>query len=117
MSVAKNFNPDYEYSFWFWLPKLKWILEMLALVIDYEFMDGEINGMKLSLNTTNNENPSKWSGGLHYGNKGTMYINLALGNENRDIIYISITSNAIFAEQIKFIDLLQCTYDGFYKNR
>jgi hypothetical protein len=113
-SLDKNFNPDYEYSFWFWQPKLQWILEMLALVIDYTFVNGEIDGIRLSLNDTNNEEPKKWSSGLYYGNKGSMYISMALEAENRDMVNILIASNQIFEEQIIFIDLLQSTYNGFY---
>lgn len=45
---------------------------MLALIMDYAFTDGEIEEMLLSLAGTNDEDGSKWSGGLHYGNKGTM---------------------------------------------
>jgi hypothetical protein len=117
MTKEKTFNPDYEHSFWFWKTKFSWILEMLALVMDYDFTDGEVDGMLLSLNNTNDEDKSKWSSGLHYGNKGTMYINMALDAENRDIVHISISANTKFKAQIEFIDLLQCTYEGFHKYR
>jgi hypothetical protein len=117
MSVEKTFNPDYEYSFWFHKSKFEWILEMLVLLIDYKFSDGEIEGMLLSLANTNDEVGSKWSGGLHYGNKGTMYINMALDAEDKDIVHISISSSIKFQSQIEFIDLLQCTYEGFHKYR
>jgi hypothetical protein len=115
--LDKIFNTDFEYSFWFYKPKFEWILEMLALIIDYEFADGEIEGMKLSLVNTNNNNASKWIGGLHYGNKGTFYINMALDAENRDIVSISISTMKLFQPQLEFIDKLQCTYEGFHKYR
>jgi hypothetical protein len=116
-STDKTFKTDYEYAFWFYKSKLEWILEMLALVIDYKFADGEIEGMKLALETTNSEDPSKWSGGLHYGKSGTFYINMALDAENRDIVSISISTLKKFKAQIEFIDKLQCTYEGFHKFR
>lgn len=114
MSIEKTFNPDYDYSFWFWKTKFKWILEMLGLAMDYNYSEGEIDGMEISLRNTNNEDGSKWSGGLHYGNKGTMYINMALDNEDRDKVFIQITSSKKLQAQIEFIDLLQCTYQSFY---
>jgi hypothetical protein len=115
--IEKTFNPDYDYSFWFYKPKFEWIMEMLDLVMDYKFSDGEVEGMLLSLANTNDVDKSKWSGGLHYGNKGTIYINMALDAEDRDIVRISISTNTKFKAQIEFIDLLQCTYEGFHKYR
>jgi hypothetical protein len=117
MSTDKTFNTDYEYSFWFYKSKLVWILEMLSLVIDYECADGEIDGMKLALEKTNNQDPSQWCGGLYYGNNGTFYINMALDIENKDIVSISISTMEKFQAQIEFIDKLQCTYEGFHKFR
>jgi hypothetical protein len=90
---------------------------MLALIMDYKFTDGEVDGMIISLANTNDEDGSKWSGGLHYGKKGTMYINMALDAEDKDIVHISISSTVKFQPQIEFIDLLQCTYEGFHKYR
>jgi hypothetical protein len=115
--MEKTFNSDYDYSFWFWKTKFEWIMEMLSLVIDYDFADGEIEGMKINLANTNDTDGSKWSGGLHYGNKGTMHINMTLDKENRDMVHISITTNTKFKAQIEFIDLLQCTFEGFHKYR
>jgi hypothetical protein len=117
MSIEKTFNPDYEYSFWFYKPKFEWIMEMLGLVMDYKFSDGEVEGMLISLANTNYEDKSKWSGGLHYGIKGIMYINMALDGEAKDIVHISISSTVKLQPQIEFIDLLQCTYEGFHKYR
>jgi hypothetical protein len=114
-STDKTFNTDYEYSFWFYKSKFEWIVEMLALVIDYEFADGEMEGMLISLANTNNEDASKWSGGLHYGNKGTLYINMALDADDKEILHISISTMQKFESQLEFIDLLQCTYEGFHK--
>jgi hypothetical protein len=117
MSVEKTFNPDYEYSFWFRKSKFEWILEMLALIIDYKFTDGEVDGMLISLTNTNDEDGDQWNGGLHYGKKGTMYITMALDTEDKNIVHISISSTVKFQPQIEFIDLLQCTYEGFHKYR
>jgi hypothetical protein len=116
-NIAKSFNTDYEYSFWFYKSKFEWILEMLALVIDYDFTEGELEGMLNDLSQPRNDDPSKWSGGLHYGESGSMYINMALDAENRDIVNISISTMKIFQPQIEFIDKLQCTYEGFHKYR
>jgi hypothetical protein len=81
VSTSKKFNTDYEYSFWFYKSKFDWILEMLGLLIDYKFADGELEGMLADLSQTTNNDPSKWSGGLHYGNSGSLmraFINLEL---------------------------------------
>jgi hypothetical protein len=43
---------------------------MLAFIMDYNFTDGEVDGMIISRTNTNDEDGSKWSGGLHYGKKG-----------------------------------------------
>ena len=117
MAIEKTFNPDYDYSFWFHKPKFLWIMEMLALLTDYDFAIGEIDSMLLSLENTNDTDASKWSGGLHYGNKGTMYINMALDAENRDMVHISITTKKEFQTRLEFIDLLQCSFEGFHKFR
>lgn len=114
MPIEKTFNPDFEYSFWFWKSKFNWILEMIAMVIEYEFTDGELEGMLLDLQHTNNEDGSKWSGGLHYGKNGTMYINMALDADDRDKVSISITTKQRFQSNLEFIDHLQCKYNGFY---
>ncbi len=37
-----QFNPQAEHSFWFWRNKFNMVFEMLALLIDYEFTDGEM---------------------------------------------------------------------------
>lgn len=66
----KQFNPDFEYSFWFYRHKFSMIVEMIALLIDYDLMDGELEGMEADLAETNHEKLAKWSGGLHYGKKG-----------------------------------------------
>jgi hypothetical protein len=92
-------------------------MEMLDLVMDYKFSDEEVEGMLISLANTNDEDKSKWSGGLYYGNKGTLYINMALDVEDKDMVHFSISSTVKFQPQIEFIDLLQCTYEGFHKYR
>ncbi len=112
-SKSKQFNPDFEYSFWFWRPKINIVLEMLALLIDYDFMDGEIEGILLELNETDSENPSKWSGGLHYGKKDVIYLKLAQNIENKDIIHCFIATHKILKERIEFIDLMQEHYKRF----
>jgi hypothetical protein len=114
-TTEKTFNPDYEYSFWFFKHKYIWVIEMLGLVIDYEFADGELDGMYLSLDDTNDEDKSKWSGGLHYGNKGTLYISSALDAEDRDIVHILISANEKLKPKIEFVDLLQCKYKSAVK--
>jgi hypothetical protein len=115
--TEKTFNPDYNYTFWFRKSKLDWILNMLGLIIDYAFEKDEINGIMLSLANTNDQDGSKWSGGLHYGNKGTMYITMALDNEDKDIIHMTISTAKKFQSNIEFADLLQCTYEGFHQYR
>ncbi len=117
MSIEKTFKPDNEYSFWFYKHKFHWILEMLDLVIEYGFSKGELEGMLLSLTATNNEVASKWEGGLHYGQKGTMFLNMALDSENKDIVHLSISTSQKFKSQIELIDLIQCKYEGFTKFR
>jgi hypothetical protein len=52
--------------------------------------------MLMSLTNTNHEDGSKWSDGLHYGKKRTMYINMALDAEDKDIVHISISSTVKF---------------------
>jgi hypothetical protein len=111
----KQFNPDYEYRFWFWKHKLNMVLDMLALLIEYDFMDGEQEGMELELAKTNSEIPSAWIGGLHYGKKNVLYIKLAQDAENQDIIHIFIATHKELKERIEFIDVLQEHYKWFQK--
>jgi DNA-dependent RNA polymerase auxiliary subunit epsilon len=115
MSKSKLFHCDYEYSFWFFKTKFEWILEMIGLMVDYPFAEEELIGMELSLADTKDEDPNKWSGGLYYGNTGSLYINMALDTENRDLVHIRISTTKQFQAQIEFIDKLQCNYEGFHK--
>jgi hypothetical protein len=65
-----NFNPNTDYSFWFWRHKLPMVFEFLGLLIEYDFADGEIEGNILSLEGTNDEIDESWfSAGLHCGKK------------------------------------------------
>jgi hypothetical protein len=59
VSTSKTFNTDYEYSFWFYKSKFEWILEMLALLIDYEFAEGDSDGLLFDLSQTDSDDPSK----------------------------------------------------------
>jgi hypothetical protein len=111
----KQFNPDYEYSFWFWRHKFTMVVEMIALLIDYDLMDGEIEGMELDLVGTNDEKLDKWTGGLHYGKKDVVYMKFAQDIENKDIIHVFISTHKELKERIEFIDLLQAQYKWFQK--
>jgi hypothetical protein len=111
----KQFNPDYEYSFWFWRHKFTMVVEMIALLIDYDLMDGEIEGMEIDLVGTNDEKLDKWTGGLHYGKKDVVYMKFAQDTENKDIIHAFISTHKELKERIEFIDLLQAQYKWFQK--
>jgi hypothetical protein len=109
----KQFNPDFEYSFWFYRYKFTMVVELLGLLIDYDFMDGEIEDMALDLEGTNDEKRNKWSGGLHYGKKDVIYMKFAQDAENKDIIHIFISTHKELKERIEFIDLIQEHYKWF----
>jgi hypothetical protein len=111
----KQFNPDYEYSFWFYRHKFSMVVEMIALLIDYDLADGEIEGMALDLVGTNNEKIDKWSGGLHYGKKDVVYMKFAQDAENKEIIHVFISTHKELKERIEFIDLLQEHYKWFQR--
>jgi hypothetical protein len=111
----KQFNPDFEYSFWFWRHKFPMVVEMIALLIDYDLMDGELEGMELDLANTNNEKTDKWSGGLHYGKKDVVYMKFAQDIDNKDIIHAFIATHEVLKERIEFIDLMQEHYKWFQK--
>lgn len=115
----KQFNPDFEYSFWFWRHKFTMVVEMIALLIDYDLMDGEIEGMELELAGTNagtnNDKLVKWTGGLHYGTKDVVYMKFAQDADNLDIIHIFISTHKELKERLEFIDLLQEHYKWFQK--
>jgi 3'-phosphoadenosine 5'-phosphosulfate sulfotransferase (PAPS reductase)/FAD synthetase len=111
----KQFNPDYEYSFWFYRHKFTMVVEMIALLIDYDLADSEIEGMTLELVGTNNEKLNKWTGGLHYGKKDVVYMKFAQDAENKDIIHIFISTHKELKERIEFIDLLQEHYKWFQR--
>jgi hypothetical protein len=111
----KQFNPDFEYSFWFCRHKFTMVVEMIALLIDYDLMDGELEGMELDLANTNNEKTDKWLGGLHYGKKDVVYMKFAQDVDNKDIIHIFIATHEVLKERIEFIDLMQEHYKWFQK--
>ncbi|MFM2269054.1 MAG: hypothetical protein RL757_2495 [Bacteroidota bacterium] len=113
--INKQFNADYDYSFWFYRHKMEMIFDMIALLIDYEFMEGEMEGILLDLDNTNHEDQSKWSGGLFYGKKDVVYLKIAQDIENKDIIHIFIATHKVLKERIEFIDLLQEHYKWFQK--
>jgi hypothetical protein len=111
----KQFNPDFEYSFWFYRHKFSMVVEMIALLIDYDLADGEIEGMALELVGTNNEKLNKWTGGLHYGKKDVVYMKFAQDAENKEIIHVFISTHKELKERIEFIDLLQEHYKWFQR--
>ncbi len=111
----KQFNPDFEYRFWFWKHKFSMILELLTLLIDYDFSEGEIEGMEADLTNTDYTEISKWSGGLHYGKKDVLYIKFAQDTDNKAIIHIFIATHKELKERIEFIDLIQEQYKYFQK--
>jgi hypothetical protein len=111
----KQFNPDFEYSFWFYRHKFSMVVEMIALLIDYDLADGEIEGMELDLVGTNDEKLDKWSGGLHYGKKDVVYMKFAQDAENKEIIHVFISTHKELKERIEFIDLLQEHYKWFQR--
>jgi hypothetical protein len=111
----KQFNPDFEYSFWVWRHKFTMVVEMIALLIDYDLMDGELEGMELDLANTNHEKNDKWSGGLHYGKKDVVYMKFAQDVDNKDIIHIFISTHKVLKERIEFIDLMQEHYKWFQR--
>jgi hypothetical protein len=109
-SKAIQFKPEFEYNFWFWRNKFDMVMNLLALLIDYNFMDGELEGMLLEIKATDEENMSEWSGGLYYGKKDVLFIKLAKGSENKDMIYVFIASAKNLSDRIEFIDLIQNNY-------
>jgi hypothetical protein len=111
----KQFNPDFEYSFWFYRHKFSMVVEMIALLIDNDLADGEIEGMALELVGTNNEKLNKWTGGLHYGKKDVVYMKFAQDAENKEIIHVFISTHKELKERIEFIDLLQEHYKWFQR--
>jgi hypothetical protein len=111
----KQFNPDFEYSFWFYRHKFSMVVEMIALLIDYDLADCEIEGMELDLVGTNYEKIDKWSGGLHYGKKDVVYMKFAQDAENKEIIHVFISTHKELKERIEFIDLLQEYYKWFQR--
>jgi hypothetical protein len=115
MSIEKTFKPDWDYNFWFYKHKFAWVMEMLDLIYDYEFADGEIEGMLLDVEKAKQEKSTALSGGMHYGKKGTMYLGLKLDEENSDIVHVVISTSKKFEAEINFLDLLQCKYDGVCK--
>jgi hypothetical protein len=105
----KQFNPDFEYKFWFWKTKFNTVMHLLALLLDYDFMEGELEGTLLELKETNANTLDKWTGGLHYGKKDVAYIKLAKDGENPDIIHVFIATHEILKERIVFIDQIQAS--------
>jgi hypothetical protein len=114
-AINKQFNPDYEHHFWCWRHKFEMVLEMIALLIGYDFMDGEIEGMLYELATTDSDSVDKWTGGLHYGKKDVVYMKFAQDIENKEIIHVVISTHKVLKERIEFIDLLQAHYKWFQK--
>jgi hypothetical protein len=115
--MNKGFAPDFEYTFRFHKSKFEWIAAMLALVIEYEFEGHEVERMKLSLADNNGVQNDKDGSGLHYGKKGAMYLSITVDVPDSDKISIFIATSKKFQPQVEFINLLQCTYEGFHKFR
>jgi hypothetical protein len=113
----KQFGPDYDYRFWFWRHKLPMVVELFALLIDYDFMEGEFEGLELELEAAKNNaaHLNEWAGGLYYGKKDVIYLKMAQEIENRDIIHVFVASSKILKERIEFINLIQEHYKWFQK--
>lgn len=95
MSNKIALNPEFETTFWFWKTKFEFVLETLGILIEYDFDKNEIEGMKISLQKTDNESIENWIGGLHYGKKDVLYIKLAQNREDNQMIYIFISGRKI----------------------
>lgn len=115
MATTVQFNPDDDYSFWFWKPQFELVCELLGILIDYNFDEDEIEGMKISLQETDNESVKKWIGGLHYGKKEVLYIKFAQNIENKDMIYVFISMKKHLKPNIEFIDLIQNNFKKIIK--
>jgi hypothetical protein len=111
----KQFNPDYEYRFWFWRYKFTMVADMIALLIGYDWTDGELDGLALDLANTNSDSVDKWSGGLYYGKKDVVYMKLAQDADNKDIIHIFIATHKELKACIEYIDVLQEHYKWLQK--
>jgi hypothetical protein len=116
MSKKIVFEPEFEHDFWFWKSKFEFVLETLGILIDYQFDEDEIEGMKNSLQKTDNQSIKNWIGGLHYGKKDVLYIKLAQNKEDSQMIYIFVSGKKNLEDQIKFIDVLQNNYSKIIKN-
>jgi hypothetical protein len=116
MSKKILFNPEFENTFWFWKPKFELVLELLGILIEYDFDEDEIEGMKISLQDTDNESVKKWIGGLHYGKKDVLYIKFAQNLENKEMIYVFISMNKNQKSTVEFIDMIQNNYKKIIKN-
>jgi hypothetical protein len=106
----KQFNSEFDYTFWFWKDKFELVINLLALLIDFELIEGELEGMLLDIKATENEKMANWSGGLHYGKKDVLYLKLAKGEENDQMIYIFVAGAKVLQDRIEFIDLIQNNY-------
>ncbi len=90
-------------------------METLGILIEYDYDEDEIEGMKIGLQETDNESTNNWIGGLHYGKKDVLYIKLAHYKKDTQMVYIFISGAKNLESQVKFIDLLQNNYSKIIK--
>jgi hypothetical protein len=105
-----QFNSEFDYTFWFWKDKYEMVMNLLALLIDYEYTDGEMEGTFLDIKATDDDKLALWSGGLFYGKKDVLYIKLAKGADNDQMIYVFLAGKNILKDRVEFIDLIQNNY-------
>jgi hypothetical protein len=105
-----QFNSEFEYTFWFWKDKSEMVINLLALLIDYNLVEGELEGIIWDIRVQNSEKLANWSGGLYYGKKDVIYIKLAKGEDNDQMIYAFIAGKKVLKDRVEFIDLIQNNY-------
>jgi hypothetical protein len=105
-----QFNSEFEYTFWFWKDKSEMVINLLALLIDYNLVEGELEGIIWDIRVQNSEKLANWSGGLYYGKKDVIYLKLAKGEDNDQMIYAFIAGKKVLKDRVEFIDLIQNNY-------
>ena len=95
-----------QHSFWSWKHKLQGILQLLSLLSGYSYSETDAEGVAYNLHTTNADNNQSLRYDLS-GVNGQCQVELALDEDDRDIVFITTTASEALQERILFLAQLQ----------
>lgn len=100
-------NKSNNYGFWFWKEQLTLVISTIALLVDYDLEEEEIDLIKEELRGTDDEK-DHWGFYFLSGKKNKLTIYFAYDSEEgNDMIHICMQAAGDFLIQLETLNLIQ----------